>query len=202
MSDILVALEPFSYIIERLKGNLIKGSYGAVWEALPALDFLMKTLEEKRQQLRELREQNGRASRRAISDATPLEICYQNAWLKLQKYNNLTDESHEIYAAATLLNPCFRKSWFKETWTGNEARYIPMMIEANRGVWERDYRQNTQQPLRYNPQSRLDAYLANARQPARIPIDEFTAYVDGPRVDYTNWSEHDLFSWWMNSPYP
>ena len=76
------------------------------------------------------------------------------------------------------------------------------MIETNRGVWERDYRQNTQEPLRYNPQSRLDAYLANARQPARTPIDEFTAYVNGPRLAYTNWSEHDIFSWWMNSPYP
>ena len=46
------------------------------------------------------------------NEPTPMEVTYQNAWEVLTKYNSLTDESHKIYAAATLANPCLRKLYF------------------------------------------------------------------------------------------
>jgi hypothetical protein len=64
----------------------------------------------------------------------PSLICYQNAWQRLKKYNNLTDEAHEIYAGATLLNPCCRKAYFIREWTNDAAAYIEPMIEKNRKI--------------------------------------------------------------------
>ena len=38
-----------------------------------------------------------------------------NSWSLLQKYYNLTDKNHGIYACATLLNPGLRKRHFIDT---------------------------------------------------------------------------------------
>jgi hypothetical protein len=34
-----------------------------------------------------------------VNGISHLEVCYQNAWEVLAKYNRLTDQNHEIYAA-------------------------------------------------------------------------------------------------------
>ena len=118
LAAVVEALGPFEYITQRLQGNSIAGSHGAVWEAITSLDYLLQHVEEKRAALREQRVNagaGGAGNRR--QNITPLEVAYQNAWEKLTKYNNLTDENHEIYAAATLLNPCLRKGYFEERWT-------------------------------------------------------------------------------------
>jgi hypothetical protein len=43
---------------------------------------------------------------------TPLAMAYQNAWEKLTKHYNMTDDSHSIYAAVTLLHPAYYKTYF------------------------------------------------------------------------------------------
>jgi hypothetical protein len=40
--------------------------------------------------------------------------CVLNSWSKLRTYYDLTDLSHHIYAAATLLNPDLRLKHFKK----------------------------------------------------------------------------------------
>ena len=55
---------------------------------------------------------NSRNNRRHLPQIHPLRVAYQNAWEKLKKYNDLTDEAHEIYAAGALLNPYLRKRYF------------------------------------------------------------------------------------------
>jgi hypothetical protein len=87
-------------------------------------DYLMTKIETRKTQLEQEEEAQAlirRGGQRHQRHVNPLLICYQNAWQKLQKYNNLTDTNHEIYAAATLLNPCLRKGWFIKRWTGSSA---------------------------------------------------------------------------------
>ena len=44
--------------------------------------------------------------------------CVNNSWKKMKKYYELTDKSHQIYAAATLLNFIKRMSFFCLKWVG------------------------------------------------------------------------------------
>ena len=131
-------------------------------------------------------------------------VAYQNAWEALIKYNNLTDQNHEIYAAATLLNPCLRKRFFKVAWTDDAAESIPTMLQTNRGIWEEKYRQNTPTPPLEVPCSALSIFIhdlcaSNTQQPRD---DEFKRYITASITPFTEWKEKDLFQWWMNCEYP
>ena len=54
--------------------------------------------------------------RRQDVQPTPLEIAYQTAWNELDEYYRKTDETHQIYAAAVLIYPQFRKAYFQGNW--------------------------------------------------------------------------------------
>ena len=199
LQDVVDALWPFKYITERLEGNSLTGSHGAVWEAITSIDYLMEEIEEKRRDLQQQRQQG----RHRAQQPSPLEIAYQNSWEKLAKYNSKTDENHEIYAAAALLNPCLRKTWFDQRWTGVSKPFIDLMLAKNRSIWESEYRQQGPQLPRYNPESRHDSFLART-QPRRAEHDqnEFDTYINGPQVPLTSWSDHNVFEWWMHSEFP
>ena len=133
-------LKPFWETIMRLEGHGSTGSHGVVWEVLPALELLLSHVESKRTELSTEQAPNShqpppRPRRRDTVQPTQLEsspqpllVCYQNAWELLTKYNSLTDNNHEIYAAATLLNPCARRYYFDGTWTDHAANMIQPMI--------------------------------------------------------------------------
>jgi hypothetical protein len=70
-----------------------------------------------------------------------MQVAYQNAWQKLDKYYNLTDQSHSIYAAAILFNPSCRKAYFDEQWTGDKMEiWKDTMITRVHKIWEVEYR--------------------------------------------------------------
>jgi hypothetical protein len=52
-----------------------------------------------------------------------------NSWALLQKYYNLIDKNHGIYAYATFLNSGLRKRYFIDNWTGEMEDFI-VIIEA------------------------------------------------------------------------
>lgn len=131
-----------------------------------------------------------------------LRISYQNAWEKLKKYNDLTDYHHELYAAATFLNPCLKKPYFIDRWTGNAVNYIDEMIEKNRSIWEEKYKEEppneTQEEIRVG----FEAFLRSTSQSGRYENDEFTAYLEAPPILPRDWSKESLFDWWLQQPYP
>jgi hypothetical protein len=112
-------LEPFWELTIDLQSQATDGTHGAIWEALPAIEYLLRHLEKLKasipKQKRRIRE------------------CVMNSWSLLQKYYNLTDKNHGIYACATLLNPGLRKRHFIDNWTDEMADFIPIM-EAT--CWE------------------------------------------------------------------
>jgi len=99
-------LEPFYTLTLLFKGRADAGYHGVIWEALPTLEILLNHLEG--------------LMCTVPADKIVLRLYIQQAWEKLKKYYNRTDENYQIYAAATLLNPCLRKQYFYDYWTRGE----------------------------------------------------------------------------------
>ena len=173
LEEIVEGLEPFYEVTLRLEGQAKFGHHGAIWEALPALGALLEAMEE------------GRARTEATKGlGHALAVAYQNAWEKLRKYYGLTDGAHNIYAAAVLLHPSYRKKYFDHYWTGEEERWKDVMISNVKKTWEEEYQpqilhQNTdkaQQPPK--KLTMIDRYLQKA-QINQSTDNEFDAYIYG-----------------------
>jgi hypothetical protein len=200
-------LKPFWEVTKRLEGHAKTGTYGVIWEALLALDLLLDGIEKYlRTHGHHPDDERPSIRRRTTTVSTPpinpLIICYQNAWEVLRFYNDLTDKNHEIYAAAALLNPCLRKSYFNAAWTGDAASFIEPMIQKNRGIWETQYRQNNTTRVSEEPQSSFSAFIAE-RQGTLLQAteDEFSRYINDRPLRYKELEKQGLFKWWMESEY-
>jgi hypothetical protein len=85
------ALKIFRTQTRRLQGKAKFGHHGAIWEALPAMEYLLGHLEQLKA--------------RTPQSEPRLWECVNNAWSKMTRYDELTNKSYQIYAAATFLNP-------------------------------------------------------------------------------------------------
>src|SRR5947209_12818391 len=87
-------LQPFKEATKLLEGRPDKGEFGAIWDVLPVMDALLETLEELKIRYKNHPEKH---------------FCenLNQAWLKLDKYHRLTDES-PAYLAAMVLHPLLR----------------------------------------------------------------------------------------------
>jgi hypothetical protein len=126
----------------------------------------------------------------------------------LQKYNDKTDWSYGIYAAATLLNPCLRLQYFRNTWTDSMAQYIPPMIERNRSIWETKYCQSTPAPSTEIPSdlSAFDSFIAQVMATDNTDTQDqhtdFDQYISGRPLKFTPWhvdSANNIFQYWASS---
>lgn len=132
---------------------------------------------------------------------TPLQICWQNAWEVLKKYNNITDRSHGIYAAATLLNPSLRKRWFTQRWSGPAAEYITLMLTANENSWKSKYRVNLSTEAPPTHQTIFQRWAITEQTPINADT-AFSLYVNGEPTDGNSaWVESNIFIWWRDCPY-
>jgi hypothetical protein len=123
LREVAAALEPFWSITQWLQGQATKGHHGAIWEALPALELLLTHLEKLKSE---------------VSHPQLIESV-NNAWAKLKKYNDLTDFSHSIYAAATLLNPSQKMAFFEKYWTGDQELWQSIMKDTVWQTWRKEY---------------------------------------------------------------
>jgi hypothetical protein len=188
LSEIFEGLKPFYEATLRVESNAGKGHHGAIWEVLPTLEALLSEMEDGRRRL----EQAGRGQ-------TPLAVAYQNAWEKLNKYYNITDDSHSIYAAATLFNPARRQDYFDQQWTTLEMKsWKQRMLYTVKKIWEDNYK--GKEPIRQSmPPKRqpdfLDRFFSKHRDKAGS--DAFDSYIQGTPVVFINDDEEDLLNWWQ-----
>jgi hypothetical protein len=187
LKDISAALEPFWAMTLRLQGHASNGHHGAIWEALPVLELLLHRLEELKH----------RSTDRFLS------TCINNAWLKLHKYWELTDNSHQIYALATLLHPALRKQYFDDHWTDQEKPWIQVMIENCRKLWTTEYKNTTFQPQPVMKQDTLDEFLFGAAKPQmrNQSGDEFHQYYIAEPTRCGTSTDFDIASFWAASPH-
>jgi hypothetical protein len=113
-------LEVFWTQTQRLQGKAKFGHHGAIWEALPAMEYLLAHRE--------------RLKARTPQSEPRLWECVNNAWSKMTKYYTLTDKSHQIYATATFLDPTQRRDFFDNSWVGKLQPWVVVMLNNCRGV--------------------------------------------------------------------
>ena len=128
----------------------------------------------------------------------PLAVVYQNAWEKLQKYYELTDDAYPIFAAAILLYPSHRKHYFDHHWTGNEEQWKELIIANVKKVWEQEYKPlaptqaQQQQQVEQQQPSIIEQYLQQAQMP-QIVGDEFDSYINSIQTNFG--TPHDCIPW-------
>jgi hypothetical protein len=193
LEEISIALEPFYEATLMSEGRAKTGFYGAVWEVLPTLEGLLGIMEAGRYDL-ESRKQG----------KTPLAIAYQNAWEKLSKYYNKTDNSHSIYAAATLLHPSYRKQYYDDTWTGDSIDWKDQMLAKVKAVWEQQYKAQAptqEQQQKAKPPSFIQKYVQKKVQ-IQASEDLFTRFISEPSLGLASDTDRDLIGWWMREDNP
>ena len=104
---------PCDRTTKHLEGHALEGHHGAIWEAIPAMEHLLRHLEKLKQSI--------------SSSDTRIWECVNNSWAVLNKYYELTDNNHSVYVAATLLHPGMRMQHFYNNWTGETANWISIM---------------------------------------------------------------------------
>jgi hypothetical protein len=198
LSTIHIGLKPFWEMTLRVEGHGQNGVKGVIWEALPVLNHLLTHCESQVTALTD----RIRSPHHTNCDKYLL-LCHQNAWDKLNKYNTLSDDYHDLYAAGALLNPCLKKAWYEETWVGESDDWIPIMIQPNRrDHWERKYKETApiQPPIEFR--SALDLSLLSTMRSHQVISDEFTTYLATPPESLQKWDrDNNLFAWWMRYPY-
>lgn len=96
IAEYLAILKPLKVATKRLEGRPKDGKFGAIWEVLLTMEWLLKHLEESRLQHER--------------DEEPyLRIGCNLGWMKLDQYYTLTEDS-PAYLAALVLHPAFRWS--------------------------------------------------------------------------------------------
>jgi hypothetical protein len=121
-------LKPFHTVTKRVEGHASNGSFGAVWEVLPAFDYLFNKLSKA-----ELEVNND------PSLFTDYYInCINAGFTKLKEYYSLTDKSR-LYRAAVALHPGKRFQWFENQWRYNKGghRDIANAKSAVKLLWQR-----------------------------------------------------------------
>lgn len=233
VGEITNGLKVFWQATKRVEGNAKHGSHGSIWEALPLIEALQEKLEDglrhwNPEMLEKLltttatatsqqpKMSTKRASARAknatqevIEEPTgkvhPLAIAYQNAWQKLHKYYNLTDDAHEIYAAAVLFHPSFRRQYFDEHWTTDALlKWKEKMLNNVKVHYQKEYPQNEEQVLAERPKKKqrepdiLDNFLRRGKKMSSTisPTDPFDTYINGEPTDFDEEDKDAVFTWW------
>lgn len=180
IAEYLAILKPLKIATKRLEGRPEEGRYGAVWEVLLTMEWLLKHLEESKMQHEH--------------DEEPyLRVGCNLGWMKLDKYYALTDDS-PVYLAALVLHPAFRWPAVESQWA-DHPEWLERGKRAVRGLWE-EYRGL---PIE---QDAISEPLTAARK--TTDLDEFMASVRklstqrAPLIPSTR----DEYAEWLSTPDP
>ncbi|KAI8406519.1 hypothetical protein FOFC_13989 [Fusarium oxysporum] len=160
---------------KRLEGRPKEGKFGAIWEVLLTMEWLLKHLEEFKVQ-------------HELDEEPHLRIGCNLGWMKLDRYYTLTEDS-PVYLAALILHPAFRWSTVESQW-GDHPDWLVRGKAAVQELWE-EYRnlpveQETipEQPTVPRKTTDLDDFMASIRKlstrPACLPSatrDEYAEWV-------------------------
>jgi len=101
LEDLHGLLKPFKTITMELQGNLSDARLnGAIFDVLPAFDFLLQHLEDAKMK---------------FTYSPPLTSCINLAWKKLDNYYRRSDQS-PVYVLAVLLDPRMKLQYFQRRW--------------------------------------------------------------------------------------
>lgn len=130
-------LQPFWKVTLRLQGQAADGSYGAIWEVLPSMDYLMDGL-------------RGASNIHTYRKAKHLHVCINNALAKLEEYSKILKDS-PAYAASVVANPAIKESYFDRHGREDQKEDI-------RDFWEAEYKDKAESEIvpEETPESEAD----------------------------------------------
>ena len=151
------------------------GKFGAIWEVLLTMEWLLKHLEESKTQ-------------HEHDEEPHLRVGCKLGWMKLDEYYARTDDS-PVYLAALVLHPAFRWSTVESQWEERPDWLVKGKASVKQ-LWE-EYKdlpveQETipEQPTVMRKTTELDDFMTSIRklstQPAlsaRIARDEYAEWV-------------------------
>ncbi|KAJ6436881.1 MFS multidrug transporter [Purpureocillium lavendulum] len=175
IAEYLAILKPLKIATKRLEGQPRQGKFGAIWEVLLTMEWLLKHLEEAKLQHER--------------DEEPyLRIGCNLGWMKLDQYYALTEDS-PAYLASLVLHPAFRWSTVESQWS-DHPDWLARGRAAVQELWE-EYRtlaveqdRIPEQPTAARKTTDLDDFMTSIRklgaQPAPSPSsmrDEYAEWV-------------------------
>jgi hypothetical protein len=166
-------LHPFWKLTLRLQGHATSGSYGAIWEVLPAMEVLINGLEA--------------ASKvHTQQKAKYLHICIMNALKKLRHYYRLLDDT-PIYAASVVLNPAIKERHFDRNLNqgGGLGTWAPKTKEDIRAFWAAEYKGKVI--------TELDPTPTTTNVNEADDVDEFEDYIYGGDHTMDDPDEYDSY---------
>ena len=166
-------LKPFWKLTLRLQGQASNCKYGAIWEVLPAMEFLINHLE---------------ASSKIYTHrkAKHIHICINNALMKLCEYYQLLNTS-PIYATSVVLNPAIKERHFDRNWRGSQEAWVLSTKEDVRNFWVAEYKDKVitglnpvpeisqSESSKVNEYEDFENYMYNL-SPALATFDEYDSY--------------------------
>ncbi|KAM4059196.1 transposase [Hirsutella rhossiliensis] len=133
IAEYLAILKPLKIATKRLEGQPRQGKFGAIWEVLLTMEWLLKHLEEAKLQHER--------------DEEPyLRIGCNLGWMKLDQYYALTEDS-PAYLASLVLHPAFRWSTVESQWS-DHPDWLARGRAAVQELWE-EYRTSRSSKIRY-----------------------------------------------------
>jgi hAT family C-terminal dimerisation region len=127
-----------------------------------------------------------------------------NSWSVLQKYYNLTDKNHGIYACATLLNPGLRKRHFTDNWTGEMADFIPVMEATCWDTYKAEYlplaKPKVPEPTKkFTFRYSIYGTKATDDEDGSLTYDEFQRFIYAtPTTVAKNDTHWNPIKWWID----
>ncbi|PNP40319.1 hypothetical protein THARTR1_11250 [Trichoderma harzianum] len=155
IAECLAILKPLKVATKRLEGRPKDGKFGAIWEVLLTMEWLLKHLEESKLQHER--------------DEEPyLRIGCNLGWMKLDQYYTLTEDS-PAYLAALILHPAFRWSTVESQWA-DHPDWLERGRTAVQELWD-EYRvllveqdEIPEQPTITRKTTDLDDFMTSVRK--------------------------------------
>ncbi|KJZ68404.1 hypothetical protein HIM_12202 [Hirsutella minnesotensis 3608] len=174
IAEYLAILTPLKIATKRLEGRPKEGKFGATWEVLLTMEWLLKHLEESK--LRHAR------------DHDPyLRIGCNLGWMKLDQYYALTEDS-PAYLATLVLHPAFRWSTVETQWA-EHPQWLVRGRAAVEELWS-EYRNLPveqdaipEQPTLARKTTELDDFMTSVRKLSARPAPSTCA----ARDEYAEW---------------
>ena len=200
LTDICKILQIFLQATARLEGRASSGSYGAAWEVLPVIFYLLA-------ETKQMRDKEGALCNPDLDYGTidhthifrSLNVCIS----KLEKYKKLLSQS-PIYVAANVMNPAYRWRWYQQ----NAPEDTLFKKEEVRHIWEDYYadkshispiplRPSTATPKTSNERALADAFAL--REEPELQNDAYTDYCESPSLLHSPQMELEhSYRWWKD----
>ena len=189
LKDITEILEPFEILTRRLQGNSRSASYGAIWEVLPAMEYLFIHLQTMKHRLE------------LMDEMKPLKVGLNLAIIKLEEYYALLDESGAIIGSL-VLNPKYKWTYLERRW-GTGAREKKRLSDGKawiKTMWTAYLTTPPPSPPRARDRATnhepdlLEEFMAPdpGEQMTGQRKDEYERYCEGDTVEHGS----NLIEWW------